>query len=98
MVKDNVVRAITMHVKESERKFRIEIGIHFDFLSLKRRILPFSISTSYFDYKNRLTPNGESDYWWDFPKDENESKLLIGEIRTMIPKKLEQDFENYESW
>ena len=50
------------------------------------------------DITTRLTPNNESDYWWDFPKNENESNLLFNELKRLISSNGHNYFDQFNKW
>ncbi len=95
---NNVVHVITIQLASSEDKFCIEMGVHFDFLPLIIEKELSKLKTWDLEIRKRLTPTGESDYWWYFPKNEQEEKVLIEEISQLIKFKAGQYFNRYEDW
>ena len=94
----NVIRLLTIQPSSSGGKFCIEIGIHFDFISLKTEKDLSKIKTWDVDIRNRLTPNESGDYWWDFPITEQIENSLFEEIKNLIFGKAELYFESYNDW
>ena len=94
----NIIQAFTVQPSSAGGKFCIEIGVHFDFIPLSVEKEFSKMKTWDMDITTRLTPNNESDYWWDFPKNENESNLLFNELKRLISSNGHNYFDQFNKW
>jgi hypothetical protein len=45
-----------------------------------------------------LTPKDETDFWWDFPKDENQKDQLFNKLKKLISNKGESYLKKFDDW
>ncbi|MGD1841003.1 MAG: DUF4304 domain-containing protein [Thermonemataceae bacterium] len=94
----NIIRALTIQPSSAGGKFCVEIGIHFDFIPLKGGKEFTKMKTWDMEIRTRLTPHGESDFWWDFPTNENDRAQLFDALRELITTRGEAYFKPFDQW
>lgn len=92
----NIIRVITIQPSSAGLKFCIELGVDFDFLTVKNKTP--NIKTWNTEIRTRLTPNNENDFWWNFPNDENNTKALFEELKQLISTIVDFFFIQYDDW
>jgi len=94
----NIVRALTIQPSSSGGKFCIETGVHFDFIPLPVEKDLSKLKTWDMDITSRLTPNDETDFWWEFPKTDAEIESLFSKLKELISSKGEAYFNHFDNW
>jgi hypothetical protein len=96
--KDNIIKGLTIQPSGSGGKFCIEVGIHFDFIPLTVEKEFSKMKAWDMDIRSRLTPNNDYDFWWNFPKTEDQTRDLFEELVKLISSIGESYFEKFINW
>ncbi|MCX2679956.1 DUF4304 domain-containing protein [Galbibacter sp. EGI 63066] len=93
-----ITKVLTIQPSSAGGKFCIEIGIYFDFIKLNKNKEPKKLKTWDLEFRTRLTPESESDYWWNFPKSELEESKVFKNIIRLFETRGQDYFNSYNDW
>ena len=97
-VGEPITKVLTIQPSSAGGKFCIEIGVYFDFIKLNESKDIKKLKTWDLEFSKRLTPESDSDYWWNFPKSEIEEEKIFEHITQLFETRGQNYFNSYNNW